>query len=514
MHKQYLSGFTKPPVILIALFTALLLPLVSLPEITQASMTNTRADAWNTNYNNATSWMTNDGGGVDVYSNGSTTDLRDCSGNIVTTYSAACKRSVNSVVSGAENQCVELFNRLYLTKGWISSTWSGNGNQLYNIATLPTGFSEKDNTHTTFINPGDAITFDDGGSGHVVMVDSVSGTGTTKTVNVVSQNTQGVLWTVSWNTSTNTLTQTYLGFTYQVQGIIHRPTSGGGTGGHLTQINNDGSGWHAYDVSNGYQTKGTPFTLWGSGVLDVFAIDANGGLDQYHQDTSTGVWTVYQDVVPASNNLAGGVSGVLDGTTLNLFTTNTSGQLIQTQKPQSGSWAVYTILGSSGYTLSGRPALLWTSGSVSVFADDTAGDMLQYYVVQGQTNWVIYKPESSIGLTGGATVSLNGATTSVFTCNTSHHLIQLMGNGGWGVNDLTQAAGASANCNYTPGLIWGSSTIDLFTENSGSLQQYHLNLNSGGWQHYDNIQTGSNLGGGTDASMWGSTTEVFGVSGS
>lgn len=222
MHKQYLSAFTKAPVLVVALFIALILPLVSLPEPTHASMTDTRTDAWNTDYNNAANWMTSNGGGVDVYSNGNTADLRDCSGNIVSTYAAACKRSVNGVVSGAENQCVELFNRLYLTKGWISSTWTGNGDELYNVSPLPTGFTEEDSTHTTFINPGDAITFSNVGSGHVVMVDSVSGS----TVNVVSQNTQGVLWTVNWNASTHTLTQTYLGISYNVQGIIHRPNSG------------------------------------------------------------------------------------------------------------------------------------------------------------------------------------------------------------------------------------------------------------------------------------------------
>lgn len=57
------------------------------------------------------------------------------------------------------------------------------------------------------------------------MVDYVEGTSTTRTVHVVSQNTQGVLWTVSWNTSTHTLTQTYLGATYSVQGIIHAPST-------------------------------------------------------------------------------------------------------------------------------------------------------------------------------------------------------------------------------------------------------------------------------------------------
>src|SRR4051812_13843511 len=31
-------------------------------------------------------------------------------------------------------QCVELVNRLYMTRGWITSTWAGNGADMYTLA--------------------------------------------------------------------------------------------------------------------------------------------------------------------------------------------------------------------------------------------------------------------------------------------------------------------------------------------------------------------------------------------
>lgn len=38
---------------------------------------------------------------------------------------------VNGVAAGFRWQCVELINRLYLKNGWITSSWLGNGNQMF-----------------------------------------------------------------------------------------------------------------------------------------------------------------------------------------------------------------------------------------------------------------------------------------------------------------------------------------------------------------------------------------------
>jgi hypothetical protein len=278
--------------------------------------------------------------------------------------------------------------------------------------------------------------------------------------------------------------------------------------GRLTQMSNSGSGWSTSDISNGYSTQGTPWTLWGSGVLDVFVIDAGGGLDQFHVNLSTGTWTVYPGLT--GSNLSGGLSGVMNGTTLNLFAANTDGNLVQMVKPSGGSWTTSVITGA---TIAGRPAVLWGSSSVSVFADATDGSLKQYYTVIGSGTWTVYTISNYSGLAGGVEVYQYGSNTEVFSNNASKHLIQMVANGSWSSpSDLTTSASATANSVYTPGLLWGSSTVDLFPEEpTGALQQYHVTLGSGGWHNYQDIVTSLNLVGGTDASLWGSTAEVFAV---
>src|SRR5689334_10797898 len=53
--------------------------------------------------------------------------LSDGGGYVTNCYNYARTPSGKSVKSGMEWQCVELINRLYITKGWINSTWMGDG---------------------------------------------------------------------------------------------------------------------------------------------------------------------------------------------------------------------------------------------------------------------------------------------------------------------------------------------------------------------------------------------------
>lgn len=61
--------------------------------------------------------------------------------------------------AGGEWQCVELVNRLYLTKGWITSHWHGNGNELSDPGNLPPGLTAQAEGHITSIVPGDVVTY-------------------------------------------------------------------------------------------------------------------------------------------------------------------------------------------------------------------------------------------------------------------------------------------------------------------------------------------------------------------
>lgn len=115
-------------------------------------------------------WL--DGQGVNVCNNGSS--YGDDYGN----------NYVGSVLSGIEWQCVELVNRLYLTEGWISSHWSGNGDTL--VDNLPSGITAQANGGISSVHVGDAISLTGGTYGHVGIINSISG----NTVTFVSQNAQ------------------------------------------------------------------------------------------------------------------------------------------------------------------------------------------------------------------------------------------------------------------------------------------------------------------------------------
>lgn|GEM_PF-6835840 len=116
--------------------------------------------------------------GVPVYSNGISGSFTDCLHSTKTP-------SGRYVVDGYEWQCVELVVRLYLTKGWISSTWLGNGDQLF--STAPRGLAKQAQGSISDVHPGDVVTFNapGGGAGHAAVVSQVQGDYLT----IVNQNT-------------------------------------------------------------------------------------------------------------------------------------------------------------------------------------------------------------------------------------------------------------------------------------------------------------------------------------
>ena len=140
----------------------------------------------------AGSWL--GGGGVNVYSNaqgGQSWGYNNCGGT---------DDYVNGADAGGEWQCVELVNRLYLTKGWTTAHWFGNGNTLKDNLPNSSKFSSQANGHITTIVPGDVVTLDDGGYGHAGVVNTV-------------------LKTVTYDPAAKTLGSELSG--YSTQGVIH-----------------------------------------------------------------------------------------------------------------------------------------------------------------------------------------------------------------------------------------------------------------------------------------------------
>lgn len=166
--------------------------------------TSTRTLAAGTRVMAGAEWL--GGGGVPIYSNGSS-----ASSTWGDSYVAHPNGSV--VYAGYKWQCVELVNRLYIRKGWISSRWTGNGGTMY--GTAPSHLKKQANGSITVARPGDVVVLSNGGAGHVGIVDRTSGS----TVYVVNQNTADVRFTMTL--SNGRLSSPFSGFS--VVGIVHRP---------------------------------------------------------------------------------------------------------------------------------------------------------------------------------------------------------------------------------------------------------------------------------------------------
>ena len=166
------------------------------------------------------------GGGVNVNSNGSADEGTD--GDC-----ASGQSMVNGVPAGEEWQCPEFINRLYLTKGWISGTWSGDAGQpMWNDA--PASLSKQANGSVSYLGPGDVVLINVymNGSfygGHALVVNDSSDV-SSGTVSLVSQNSgylassepvvQGTITggsvTVGGGSST---------WSYSTIGVVHAPAA-------------------------------------------------------------------------------------------------------------------------------------------------------------------------------------------------------------------------------------------------------------------------------------------------
>lgn len=138
-----------------------------------------------------------------------------------------------STLTGYKWQCVEMVNRLYLLRGWITAFWQGNGNTLIN--NIPAGLTKQNNGSLSYINPGDVITMDDESNGHAAVVNSITVSGGTTTINIINQNSLEIgssAAMISGSLANGNAKLEMNGWErYEVQAIIHRPSGGSGDGG-------------------------------------------------------------------------------------------------------------------------------------------------------------------------------------------------------------------------------------------------------------------------------------------
>ncbi len=194
--------------IAIVTLAALVIPALATSGMAYASITNTRVDPAGTLELASSSWL--DGAGVDIYSNGNSA-ANEWGSNYV-----------GSILSGTKWQCVEMVNRLYLTKGWTTGFWTGNGNSL--VDHVPSGLTKQNNGAISYLDAGDVITLDDGGFGHAAIINSIG-----TSIQIVNQNTVAVYSSASIASGAFSSSNASLGMSgwagYSVQAVVHRPTS-------------------------------------------------------------------------------------------------------------------------------------------------------------------------------------------------------------------------------------------------------------------------------------------------
>jgi hypothetical protein len=263
------------------------------------------------------------GGGVNVFSNGSSHEGTgvDCTSGTST---------VNGKAAGEKWQCVEFINRLYLTKGWISSTWRGDaGPAFYDNA--PSNLTKQTNGAVSYLGPGDVVVinvFFDGSSdgGHALVVNDNSHV-SSGTVNLVSQNS-------GFDTNSEPVVSGTIrngsvtvgggggGYTYSTVGVVHAPSggssgsSGGGGGTSNTHAETTGSvvhTWTNYSDAGGTEGPSIPSndTVQITCKVTGFAV-ADGNTAWYQVGSSPWSNSYYASADAFYNN--GQTSGSLAGT--------------------------------------------------------------------------------------------------------------------------------------------------------------------------------------------------------
>ena len=254
----YSSTKLKISTFIVTLSAAVLLPMFTSPLSLQA-VTDCSPNAV-VSGGGAAQWLS--GTGVNICTTG------DDSDNYVNNISGI------STLSGLKWECVELVNRLYLTKGWAVAHWSGNGNTLVN--SVPSGLIKQNNGAVSYINPGDVITFNYTGDshGHAAIINTYDPS--TGVAQVINQNTSSLYMTAtltsgSLSAGTANFTSAWNGFT--VQAIVHHPAK------HWIPLAGDWDGNGTVTIGL-YDPNTARFYLRNSntsGDSDYSAVFGNGG---------------------------------------------------------------------------------------------------------------------------------------------------------------------------------------------------------------------------------------------
>jgi hypothetical protein len=309
----------------------------------------------------AGTWL--NGAGVDVLSNG------------------ADEGTGSSCAGGIDYQCIELVNRLYSSKGWISSYWYGNGGRsspgaadsLWDEA--PSNLTKEANGAISYLAPGDVISINiyQGSSfvpdGHVLIVNT-SGVVTSGAIPLVSENSgdpSNATAQITATLSNGTLTiPNSAAWSYPVIGVVHAP--GGGSGGQSPPVTIG-----ALDNSGNFTAKSGIYGSWVTeqGGIKAIAVASDptngvtiGALDNSGNFTAKsgiyGGWVTEQGGIKAMST--GGVSSarVPDGPGIGTATPANASVSVSFSPPAFDGGSPVTT-----YTVAATPGGASASGSGS-----------------------------------------------------------------------------------------------------------------------------------------------------
>ena len=452
----------------VALLAAVLLPMLSSPGTAHADSVVLPGSSWL------------GGGGVDVMSGG------DGTYNCVTvnggTGGFGC--SSGTVPSGEKWQCVELVNRLYLTKGWITSRWAGNGDTLVN--SVPSGLITEYQNHISYIHLGDVVTLSGGtdGNGHAAIINT-----TGSSIQTVNQNTLNVYGTTSISSGSlsagNAALSSWLPG-YTIQAVVHAPGSGGG--GTVT-----GSRPAVVDRS--------------SGQMDIFyrSDDANSKLYNVGW-TSTNGWGP-QGAIANSNVSSNPTAVARTSTSMDIFYRDTNDDLINIGYNTTNGWGSPVARVSDG-SVQGDPYVIsLDSNHMDVFYKDTSNRLMdeQWNATTGwdATPFVIIGSPSAFAVGGSPTgVVLDSTHFHVLYRDTSNDMVDVTYSGGaWG-GPYRIVSGTTAGDYAAISRV--STHLDVFYDtSSGGLGNAYWDA-SGGWSNQ--TWTGSNVTPNSGATIVGRPT--------
>lgn len=451
----------KTAIFITVLTAASVLPLLANPDIAHAicGVTCTYSDSWGYQEVSGSGWLTSIGGGVPIYSNGPSAP----SGPSPDTYNYINNKNNVSTQTGIEWQCVELVNRLYIAKGWITSTWTGNGNQLY--ANAPSNLTKQANGSITNLAVGDVISMSNGsGFGHAAVVNSVSGSA----IGIASQNTNAVYDTTSFTIGSGTISTSWSN--YSVIGVIHAPSGSTGSSVH------------------------TPSGINVNGTLNVFTVASDNQL--YGQYWNGSAWTGFSSIV---SNVMSDPAPIMNGSTLNMFYRGGDNQIYNGFKSGSTwSW------GSMGTTqMQGNPtAMTFGTGEMDVFALGTDGH--PYYdtwlTATGWSGWQSTGNFMASDLKGAQ----YGSSLYLFARGGDNVPYYIVRNGGtWG---SWSSLGGSVVGNPAVLNYGAESELDVYFNTSVN-QIWKITYTSSGWGSWGNM--GSSYVGDPYLTTYGNDLEVF-----